>query len=549
MSSSNYVSTLRRDMVLLAYNMKKAENALRYEEKDDKATSEYIYPNQMEDAANIVNTFYVKKRRVISIQKKTKVGADGLMIELCKLMTTHIDDEFVVNPKNVRIITGMSNVGWEKDMIDKTPSCFQDKVFHHGKLARSDISDLKNGLIIIDEIDAGDKDFQVLHNTLKDAGMLDVKHMEENNNRFVLISATMIKELYDMYRWGELHELYRMTIPASYIGHKELLELDIVKEFYPLDIENNAEKWIQEDILDKYGSDYRIHIVRVNTKTTSFVHEACNAKGVTFRNHTSTDRMCEDQIKGLFNETLTNHIVIAVKGFFRRANLIPNCWKLRIGATHEFHTKKVDNNVQIQGLTGRMTGYWRDVIENGFVTGPHRTSIVAIREYEATYTDPFGVNSYKTAGFKKDQGKVNASSTMLSVKNIRNLEAVELPASEHDTDTNIRPDTYRVYDNEDTVRAVCKVLGYWYRRTSENADGFRQTALHAKACVASLREAIDNVRIGWGGKRNDKYTHRTCFPCYVNKDDINTLRFVVVIRPGTEKSKLEECDQAYPQVH
>ena len=34
MSSSNYVSTLRRDMVLLAYNMKKAENALRYEEKD-----------------------------------------------------------------------------------------------------------------------------------------------------------------------------------------------------------------------------------------------------------------------------------------------------------------------------------------------------------------------------------------------------------------------------------------------------------------------------------------------------------------------------------
>ena len=156
-----------------------------------------ILPNIFfEDAINIVDKFYMNNRCVISIQKKTKVGADGLMIEIAKLLTTHNDDKFVVNPANVRIITGMSNAGWEKDMIDKAPNCFKDKIFHHGKLSRSDLTNLRNGLIIIDEIDTGDKEYQ----TLKEAGVLDVEHMKTHNNKFVFISATMIKELYHLYR-------------------------------------------------------------------------------------------------------------------------------------------------------------------------------------------------------------------------------------------------------------------------------------------------------------------------------------------------------------
>ena len=472
MSSSDIISA-RRESVLQAYNAARAENHLRFLEKDDKATEEYIFPNQIEDANTIVDKFYRNNRRVISIQKKTKVGADGLMIEIAKLLTTHIDDNFVVNPANVRILTGMSNAGWEKDMIDKAPNCFKDKIFHHGKLLRAELVNMRNSLIIIDEIDTGDKEFQVLHTTLKEAGVLDVKHMEEHNNRFVFISATMIKELYDLYRWGNLHELCTMDIPDSYIGHKDFLDKGIVQEFYPLDehsytcsinhcvfetwkvdelkahmktehelkpkqIETqmtlcdskkvlNADKWVQEDILTNYKTDYRVHLVRVNPKTVECVQNACIRKSIPFRNHTSTDRLTQDEINEFFKEPLRNHIVLGVKGFFRRANLIPNRWKLRIGATHELYTKVVDNTVQIQGLTGRMTGYWRSDIEGGHKTGPHRTSIKAIEEYEKTYADPFGINSYQTSGFKKKKGKVTADSTMLSAQHILNLEAVELP--------------------------------------------------------------------------------------------------------------------------
>jgi hypothetical protein len=427
MSSSSELISARREDVLQAYNSAKATNRRLFLEGDVKATAEYIFPNQIEDAYNIVDKFYKHNRRVISIQKKTKVGADGLMIEIAKLLTTHSDDAFIVNPANVRILTGMSNAGWEKDMIDKAPNCFKNKIFHHGKLSRAELLNIRNGLFIIDEIDTGDKEYQVLHNTLKEAGILDVRHMVDNNNRFVFISATMIKELYDLYRWGELHELYKMSIPDSYFGHKDFLEKYIVKEFYSLSSSENAEKWVQEDILNNYGNDYRVHLVRVNAKIVGEVQNACIRKGVEFRNHTSKDRLTEDEINEFFEEPLTKHLVLGVKGFFRRANLIPNRWKLRIGATHELYTNTVDYNVQIQGLTGRMTGYWRSDIEGGHKTGPHRTSIKAIEEYEKTYLDPFGMNSYQTTGFKKKKGVINSEPTMLSPKHILNLEAVDLP--------------------------------------------------------------------------------------------------------------------------
>lgn len=297
---------------------------------------------------------------------------------------------------------------------------FKDKIFHHGKLSKSELQSIKNGLIIIDEIDTGDKEYQVLHTTLKDAGVLDVKHMEENNNRFVFISATMIKELYDLYKWGKLHDLYKMTIPTSYVGHKDFLEKGLVKEFYPLSTKDNAEKWIQEDIIDNYGADYRVHIVRLSTnskvKNLDLIHNASIRKGVIFKLHTSDTELTSEEIDEYFKKPLTNHIILGVKGFYRRANLIPNDWKLRIGATHELYTKKVDNNVQIQGLTGRMTGYWRSSIEGGHKTGPHRTSIEAIKQYEHIYENPFGENSYNTSGFSKKKGKVVANPTMLSPK-------------------------------------------------------------------------------------------------------------------------------------
>jgi len=205
--------------------------------------------------------------------------------------------------------------------------------------------------------------------------------------------------------------------------------------------------------------DYRVHIARVNNKNVGILQNACIRKGVLFRNHTSADRLTDEEIKEFFKDPLSNHIVLGVKGFFRRANLIPNNWKIRIGATHELYTKVVDYNVQIQGLVGRMTGYWREIIEGGHKTGPHRTSKKAVEDYEKVYNEPFGVNSYQTAGFSKKRGKVISDPTMLSPRNIANLDAVELPNVEDPTDPKSIPIVINC--STDDYISICKVGNEW----------------------------------------------------------------------------------------
>jgi hypothetical protein len=408
------IINLNRDIVLGDYQSAINLNKERFIRGDVKTGPQYIYDNQKEDAATICDKFYKTPVRAISIVKRTKVGMDGLMIEIAKIMSTHPDNDFALHRYNIFFITAMSNKTWEDDMKDKIPTCFKYNVFHHGKLQIliNKLKNIKNALIINDEIDSGDKEDQKLHLILKESGILDMKYMEENNIRFVFVSATMINELRDLYKWGDKHYTHYMTIPENYIGHKDFLELGIIQEYYPINDNASAEKWVLEDILQNYGSDYRVHFIRTDEKHKDFILNACIRNKIDFKNHTSHDRMSHEELADIF-DNITNHLVIAVKGFYRRANLIPNEWKKKIGATHERYVKKYDTNVQVQGFPGRMSGYWKQEILSGHKTGPHRTSIDAINEYEEFYKNPFGKMKYSTTGSNK---------LFVNPKNIKNLE-------------------------------------------------------------------------------------------------------------------------------
>lgn len=521
---------LNREIVLFDYQSATKKNKESFIRGDVKACGEYIFPNQIEDATIICNKFYETPIRVISIVKRTKVGMDGLMIEIAKNMTTHPDNNFALHRNNIFFITGMSNVSWEDDMKDKIPTCFKDNVYHHGKLQRlkTKLLNIKNAIIINDEIDSGDKEDQKLHILLKESGILDIKYMEENNIRFVFVSATMINELRDLYKWGNKHYTYRMTIPDNYIGHREFLKLGIIKEYYPINNDESAERWVQEDILENYGIDHRVHIIRTDEKNKDFIFNACIRNNIDFKNHTSDDRISYEELSDIF-DNIENHLVLAVKGFYRRANLIPNKWKKKIGATHEKYVKKYDTNVQIQGLPGRLCGYWKQDIVNGHKTGPHRTSISAINEYEEFYENPLGEIKYNTSGSKK---------LFVNPKNIKHLETID------NVETKVDDIKYRVYDNETVVKNVCKILGYDYRTTKNNINGFKETSLNRKKEVVSLKSAIDKVQTAYGTVNGEK-TWRTYYPCYVDITNNETLRFVVIIRPDTDINKIKEIDTQY----
>ena len=87
---------LNREIVINDYQSATKKNKELFLNGNVKATSEYIYDNQKFDAVSIISTFYETSIRVISIVKRTKVGMDGLMIEIAKNITTHPDNNFLI---------------------------------------------------------------------------------------------------------------------------------------------------------------------------------------------------------------------------------------------------------------------------------------------------------------------------------------------------------------------------------------------------------------------------------------------------------------------
>jgi len=105
----------------------------------------------------------------------------------------------------------------------------------------------------------------------------------------------------------------------------------------------------------------------------------------------------------------------------------------------------------------------------------------------------------------------------------------------------------RIYDDENTVKSVCKKLGYQYRATENNTAGFKETSLNKSKSVVTLDEAVKKIS-GAYGTNNKVKTFRTYYPCYVNSNDATTLRFVVIIRPDTDPALISEVDELYPSI-
>jgi hypothetical protein len=211
---------------------------------------------------------------------------------------------------------------------------------------------------------------------------------------------------------------------------------------------------------------------------------------------------------------------------------------LKIGATHEMYVKKGDMNVQVQGLPGRMTGYWKREIQNGHITGPYRTSKAAIEEYEDFIKNP---DEFYKLYVRKCPKKLLVDPT-----NIKNLK----PVFEETPPENL-PDVvkYRVYDNETVAKEVCKILKYRFRSTKPNSNGFKETSLNCLTQVVSLTDAILKVPSAYGYNKGEKTKNwRTSIPCYVNIKNNETLRVIIIIKPETDINSVNEIDTKYPSL-
>ena len=73
---------------------------------------------------------YSQKAVFISVIKHPKLGCNGLMFELTRLICTHNDDDTYIPPENVYILTGMSNNNkWVYNIKNDSPSILEVFIF------------------------------------------------------------------------------------------------------------------------------------------------------------------------------------------------------------------------------------------------------------------------------------------------------------------------------------------------------------------------------------------------------------------------------------
>lgn len=337
------------------------------------ATSEYIYNNQKEDALFICNDLISNPERVaVMVNKQPKVGANGLMYQILYNATTHSDDEKCYHLDDCFVMTGMSNLNWENDFKAMAPVIFESNIFHHGKLKKMkeqiERKIMANKLLIVDEIDTGDKPEQVLNKILRDLKIDDIEYLQRNNIKLVLISATPQNPMLDIIQgWPEdTYVIHNMKIPESYVSCEYLRDRGYLQNYYGIKCVDEAKRWIYEDIINHFGNDYRIHFIRLREKTKGIIQQAIKDENLDIEfkicSHEKTT-MAFDQLGQYFKNPINRHIIIGVKDYYRRANLIPNDWKIKIGCMHDMFANRTLVATSVQSFPGRMCGYWKDFLE------------------------------------------------------------------------------------------------------------------------------------------------------------------------------------------
>jgi hypothetical protein len=533
----------RRASVRSSFESAKAANHNRYLEGDPHATAEYVWANQVTDATNIVSLLTTTGAVLLGITKQPQVGMTGLLHYIPYLLCTHENDDIVVAPKNVCILTGMSNVAWETDTKRDFPDCFQSQIFHHGKL-RDALPILRRiaqegGCVIIDEIQNGAKENQVLHQVLIESGLLNMAVLETKNVKIVTASATMIKHIHTASQWGGKFTLYKMTIPENYLGYEKLKQIGVLREWKNMNSLDKTREWFNE-IETHYDGEFRVHLVRSNAKMSANIQQCVLERGFGLIEHNSKDRLTPEQNTMLFHDPLNRHWIILVKGFWRAANRIATKHKFRVGSVHEQCVKRVDNDVQAQGLPGRMLGY-PDYPE-GHKIGPYYTSLKAIDQYIAFADEPESQeNAYQCAGYTRtEEGVVRCrEKNITSAHNIANLQATD---GIRNPLFKTKTKRFSVFQNKDWAKAYAAALGYQWNediitQTLPDSNGFIVVGLNGPRQVHTVYEVVNKVKTAYGIGQDGSRTWRTCLVGYLDKEVIDTAMYVVVIRPNDFEDK------------
>lgn len=314
-----------------------------------------IYESQKLKAIEIVNHFIENDVTIVTLVLPPQWGKTGTAMCVMYHLTTHPDDAKMILPKNVFMITGMSDTDWVAQTRERLLPIFQKNVLHRNKLAShiGKLKKIRDSLIVVDECHIGTSKEQTLHSQFKKAGLLDIAFLRANNIKILMISATPDTIKVEADQWGDHH---RTVIPsgdelepAGYVGFGTLLaEKRVLKASMSCEEDVSA---ILKTIQERWPTTPRYHIFRISDKMRdrSTLHDLIEANGYLCCEHNSANRIKE--IDALLEVAPPHHHFIFIKGFWTASKTLND---KHIGVCYEAGN---DNTRAAQGLGGRLLGW------------------------------------------------------------------------------------------------------------------------------------------------------------------------------------------------
>ena len=321
----------------------------------DEHGKSMIYESQQMKANEIVHHFIENDATIVTLVLPPQWGKTGTALCVMYHLSTHPDDAKMVLPKNVFMITGMSDTDWVAQTRERLLPIFQKNVYHRNKLASqiNKFKKIRDSLIVVDECHIGTSKDQTLHSQFQKAGLLNIEFLRSNNIKILMISATPDNIKIEADQWGEHH---RTVIPsgdelepAGYVGFGTLLaEKRVLKA--SLSCEEDVSV-IMKTIEERWPRTPRYHIFRVSDKMRdrSTLRDLIDSKGYLCDEHDSKNRI--NEIDTQLDEAPLRHHFIFIKGFWTASKTLND---KHIGICYESGN---DNTRAAQGLCGRLLGW------------------------------------------------------------------------------------------------------------------------------------------------------------------------------------------------
>ena len=385
-----------------------------------------VYPNQA-IAAQEIHTHFINGKRWVVLVAQPGMGKTGAQLETVRLQCMRVEDAPMLT--DVMVCTGMSDTDWERTMKNGLLPCFRDRVFHRGRLPKSDdISKMKNGLIVADECHIACAATNVLGMTLKKAGLLDLGNLETRDMHMLDVSATPEAVSEQILLWGDKAAVVILQPSPIYKGFQTMLDDNCLRDASGFDLKNPADALrLLRTWDDRYsGKAKRWFPCRVySADARDAITRACRVLGwAEPKVHDSVVRI--EDIDAEMEELPSKHTAILIKQFWRASKRLI---RTNVGGTYETKPAKMDTTATSQGLAARFCDNfeWSGEQMDVKLRPLHFTDVAAVRQYLTWYNNGcvYGNVQYDAARMKSNgHGRVKAPKSKIHPANVVGLEGV-----------------------------------------------------------------------------------------------------------------------------